>query len=318
MVLSKLIRSVRLQKIFRELNPEMRACPLCGSKESHQLADRDRNGLGLVTVECHQCQLIFTNPFLTSDDLNNFYETQYRSKTKGDGDPRVFVASRSWMTERANYFMDLFSLDNESAHLDYGSGEGSFVLAMRQRSATKPIHLIEPDAYFREFASDSSDATPWKDLPEIQSAGVRVATVSMIHVLEHLLDPLTCLLDLKAVLEPNGRLLIDVPDVTRYETLSDLHISHCTHFSQETLSQLVQYAGYRVMRCEAHNPPHLPKSIALEAIPANVGDGARQQVRIAQISEASQRAARAGIQAANEPLWQYSIRKALQSLRAQF
>lgn len=67
--------------------------------------------------------------------------------------------------------------------------------------------------------------------------------ISMIHSLEHFVDPLQALIALRSIIDPDGRLFIEVCNVE--ENPFDLLVAdHLTHFSPGTLSFAVAQAGY--------------------------------------------------------------------------
>lgn len=71
--------------------------------------------------------------------------------------------------------------------------------------------------------------------------------VSMIHSLEHFVDPLETLKSLRKVTKPDGRLFVEVCNVE--ENPFDLLVAdHLTHFSPATLAFAVRQAGFAVSR----------------------------------------------------------------------
>jgi len=69
--------------------------------------------------------------------------------------------------------------------------------------------------------------------------------VSMIHSLEHFVDPLGTLRSVRSLVAGNGRLFIEVCNVE--ENPFDLLVAdHLTHFSPDTLSFAVRRAGFEV------------------------------------------------------------------------
>lgn len=62
--------------------------------------------------------------------------------------------------------------------------------------------------------------------------------ISLVHVLEHIVDPLTFLKEIKEKLTENGKLIIQVPDIST--NALDLSIyDHIAHFSKDSLAKLV-------------------------------------------------------------------------------
>ena len=69
--------------------------------------------------------------------------------------------------------------------------------------------------------------------------------IVMIHALEHIPNPVAFLRSLSGRLNPEGRVLIQVPDLSA--SPFDLLIAdHCSHFSAAALDRVVRSAGYEV------------------------------------------------------------------------
>jgi hypothetical protein len=90
----------------------------------------------------------------------------------------------------------------------------------------------------------------------------------MIHVLEHVADPVATLARLRGFLAASGHLYVDVPDVVAYSSVNDLHVAHVFHFGAGTLRHTLSAAGYEVVRLEAYRPPGHPPSLRALARPA--------------------------------------------------
>lgn len=266
-MLGKILRSMRLRQLYRGYASVRRQCPLCQSTESTVLTTRDRNGVGLTTAQCDVCGLAFSNPFLTQADLDAFYARAYRGGTKGHREPSDLIKARPWMHDRARYFAELLMPWMGASYLDIGCGEGSLVIELRRRLHNLTIDVVEPDDAYRQFAMAKAGARGYRSMSQYVPETQKLSVVSMIHVLEHLLDPIAQLRAIRALMAGDGVVCIDVPDVTQYRSLSDLHLSHCTHFSSEHLRAALDVSGFEVLELNAHQPPHLPPSLFAVARP---------------------------------------------------
>ncbi|MGA1823322.1 MAG: class I SAM-dependent methyltransferase [bacterium] len=75
--------------------------------------------------------------------------------------------------------------------------------------------------------------------------------ISMIHCLEHIMNPEQLLTKLHDKINPEGVLLLEVPDYT--QNPFDLIIAdHCSHFTLETLKQLFHHSGFTVIRAKSN------------------------------------------------------------------
>ena len=74
--------------------------------------------------------------------------------------------------------------------------------------------------------------------------------VSCRYIVEHSPDPVAALIALKSLLGPDGLLLIEVPDSSKFLAARDycfLWEEHSCYFVEDTLRRLAERAGYRVV-----------------------------------------------------------------------
>jgi len=62
-------------------------CCVCGGENFELLSEKDRYGLYVPVVICKDCGLIQTNPRMTQDAYNQFYELEYRKLYVGKDAP---------------------------------------------------------------------------------------------------------------------------------------------------------------------------------------------------------------------------------------
>ncbi len=144
--------------------------------------------------------------------------------------------------------------------LDVGAGKGHFLAAAREAGW---------DADGLEYSAGS--ATAARDLYGIE---IRVAdfmdlpawperyeALSMIHVLEHLPDPVRALEIARTMLTPGGRILISVPNAASFQARlfgpNWLHLDlprHLYHFTHASLVHLLGRAGFAVERVDTSAP----------------------------------------------------------------
>lgn len=240
-------------------------CPLCHGTRFEPLAAQDRYLMGLPTVGCLDCGLVQTNPRPSKESMDLFYSSHYRRFYQGVMQPDDAYVMQYNKDVRLRYTVDFLGqrvlANRQLAVLDYGCGEGSLFIALREGGFSGQLVGVEPNAEFGRFASERGRALVHATLGAVGKVDVAVIN----HVLEHLPDPIATLLELKQHLADEGNLYIDVPDVEEYGSTADLHIAHLLHFSVRTLRRLVESAGYVVLLCEKHNPPYHPRSVRLVA-----------------------------------------------------
>ncbi len=137
--------------------------------------------------------------------------------------------------------------------LDYGFGDGGFLLGLRARDYTDvwgydiPQNLANRDR-LRAAGVHAFSADERGELPRGHFRCVRLE-----HVFEHLPDPAATLRDLRSFLRPGGFLVLTVPSIYPWEPVEALAASphadhlqlpiHLWHHSERSLSDFLQAAG---------------------------------------------------------------------------
>jgi SAM-dependent methyltransferase len=127
---------------------------------------------------------------------------------------------------------------------------------------------VEPGLAYRE-ASQKAGVKVYPRLEDLPREGEgRFDLVSLIHVLEHMPDPVGVLAHLRQDwLAPGGWLLVEVPDLYCHDCFE---VAHLASFSSHTLAQVLRKAGYRLLAVRKHGQPRsriLPLYMTLLAQP---------------------------------------------------
>jgi SAM-dependent methyltransferase len=157
----------------------------------------------------------------------------------------VFEASGAAASRSSHLLKQLhsrFQLPENGRLLDIGCGNGAFLAASSAALPSWSLAGTELGEKYRKVIESIRGVEALHTcLPE-QVPGT-FDLMTMIHVLEHIPDPKSFLRGLRDKLNPEGLLLIEVPNYSRNPF--DLVIAdHSTHFSPATLSSVVQDAGY--------------------------------------------------------------------------
>jgi 2-polyprenyl-3-methyl-5-hydroxy-6-metoxy-1,4-benzoquinol methylase len=251
---------------YKTLQKRKVACPICDGQEFETLASRDRYHMGLSTAGCKTCGLVMTNPMPSSDAMGEFYSFHYRRYYHKVDIPTLEHIQAYELDRRAAYTVDYLSqfglLADCKRMLDVGCGEGSILKEVKHRC--HGIHLvgIEPGREFSKFARQHAGCIIYTCLSELNGEPDSVFDLIVVnHVLEHVENPVQFLITLKQILSNEGKIYLDVPDVSAYSDVTDLHIAHLYHFSMGTLTAATAKAGLHVVAAERHCPPRHPRSI---------------------------------------------------------
>jgi len=99
---------------------------------------------------------------------------------------------------------------------------------------------------------------------ELADIGQTFDLITMVHSLEHFTAPVEALTTLRTKLKPQARLFIQVADYALH--IFELCIAdHILHFSEHTLTRLLQRCGYEVLSI---TPSWYPKELSIVAVPA--------------------------------------------------
>lgn len=126
--------------------------------------------------------------------------------------------------------------------LDVGCGDG---LIFPRLASFGDVEGVEPDERLVTGGADRAIHTvPFEEF----APSKRYALILMLDVLEHLPDPEAALDRCRALLEPDGRLLLTVPAFEVLWTTHDELNHHFTRYRRSTLGAVVGGAGLRLDR----------------------------------------------------------------------
>lgn len=161
----------------------------------------------------HQ-DILITNPKPSLEDLPNYYESEdYISHT--DASKSLFDKAYQWvkkrMLSRKLQLINSFSTE-EKTLLDVGAGTGDFLHFIAQKDWK--VSGIEPNEKARKLAKNKGISL-FEDLDAVKNR--RFDVISLWHVLEHVPNLKEQIQQLRSLLQPNGVLVIAVPNFESYD-----------------------------------------------------------------------------------------------------
>lgn len=229
------------------------ACPLCKSEQRKKFAQLESFGYPLVYYVCQNCGLIYQSPEESIASDPGFYEETYRKIYQTNVDP---TKKDLWVQEqRAKHQVQLLNKlewKPKPRILDIGASSG-WLLQSLKTAFNGWVVGVEPGDAYRAYA----EAQGIEMYPSIEALIERKSPkfdlVSMMHVLEHLPDPVATLRQIREnLLDPYGVLLIEVPNFYAHDSYE---LAHLTCFTPNTLEQTLSQAGYRVHTLLKHGEP---------------------------------------------------------------
>jgi len=200
---------------------------LCGSEKSTRI-----ERMGLDIDQCLTCGLLRQSVNLSEAGYAAYYQKDYHNGK--------YYHSFEQDTKVANLRLDEYKLIKGSVILDVGCGNGAFVIEARKRGI---------DAYGVEVGegASKSEYTYYGELASHCFPTDHFDIVTVHDVLEHLIDPITFLQDVRRILKQGGKLIIDLPNF--YVPEGDHHwkeIEHLWFLNVEEMVTILQGAGFQM------------------------------------------------------------------------
>jgi len=250
-------------------------CPVCDNANCQTIFINPKN-IGLS--KCNNCDLLFTYPKPTDEQISKFYATDNYFKNwflyKNIKFQTEQLRINSIIKKIQNYQIDI---DLAKAKLlDFGCGPGFFI-----ETATR-YNIDCFGIEFSDFAVDYCQRANLK-VTKIQNLPLDFDAeffdiITIWHTLEHLTNPKETLLECQRLLKKNGILVIEVPNVhgllqllRGYKSLP--LIEHQLHFSAKTLRYLLELTGFEIIELLPGAPGYTRAGlkVLIKKIFANIG-----------------------------------------------
>jgi SAM-dependent methyltransferase len=229
------------------------ACPLCAQPAQLRYAGvRDLEYFIAATNEfyrCVQCGFVFMHPLPRRDELPRFYPPTYHNFERPAGRLSRFLVDRYYAHHAATCAR---YLPAGGSLLEVGAAGGD--LLERLRACGYHVRGVEISAdgcvRAREKGLDVFHGT-LEEFP----ADERYDMVFMSHVIEHVIDPMTTMARVAALLKPGGVAYVETPNVGAPDArLWGRHWGlihyprHLFLFDRATLRRLFEGVGLAVVR----------------------------------------------------------------------
>ncbi len=274
------------------------ACGICGGGTLEEMADyrvlrrvtsdcRPWPAGGRIGV-CRACGAVqkpADAAFLA--EIDDIYKTYTIYHQAAGAEQAVFEQSSGLPASRSvrllHTFRDRAGLKPTGRMLDVGCGNGATIRAFGQVAPGWTKAGTEFDAKYRREVESIANTEPLYVGP-VEDVPGTFDVITMIHVLEHIVDPVAVLSTLRAKLAPEGLLLIEVPHhpANAFELLI---ADHRTHFTADSLTRALVAAGYEIVSVAED---WIPKELSVVARPARAvlpvpaaGDASPARQRIA-------------------------------------
>ena len=227
---------------------QIESCPICTSAIHRHFEDHPSE-MGIVHYRiCMRCGAVFQSPRMDQEELNAFYQEGYRTLYQKSEQPTK--KDLVMQEERAVRTLAMIQSDIQGLqrHLDIGSSSGALLVKIQKAYGCESVGIEPGDAY-RAY-SLQRDIEVFASLSTLPKETEPFDLVSLMHVLEHIPDPVETLHDLlEAHMTPGAYLLLEVPNLIEHEALE---VAHPFAFTPATLRETVRQSGFEVLWTKTH------------------------------------------------------------------
>jgi 2-polyprenyl-3-methyl-5-hydroxy-6-metoxy-1,4-benzoquinol methylase len=226
-------------------------CDLCRGTEFQVLATQDRKGTPLVTVVCRTCGLVAHEVIPSDEELDRYYEVDYRREYHNEFTPASHRVMRAW--EGGKWLHRLLApLIPPDAHVcEIGAGIGCTVKVL-ERAGWNAVG-IEPGLGFQQFAQEKLNARVTRQSLFELTSEPQFDFLLLVHVIEHFRSPRQALTHMRSLLRPEGRIYVECPNLAAPHAApgKQFHFAHIHNFTPRTLTWLAASCGLQVYACLA-------------------------------------------------------------------
>ncbi len=237
--------------------PAVRPCPVCGSLR-HEVLYRQRFehfAAGSITdgydvVACRECGMCFASGLPGQGRFSEYYDQSSKYDLSAAGaELSSFDAER--FSDEAR-FIAANVLDRAAPVLDIGTATGALLVALRDLGFSS-VHGVEPSPDAARVARETHGLDVIAgDARTARSWGVGFSVVSLVAVLEHLVNPGAATREIAELLSPDGVLYLHVPDAARFPDHVDapyqqFSVEHINYFTPASLRNLLASVSLEVV-----------------------------------------------------------------------
>lgn len=219
-------------------------CYACGCTRKTERAGKVRDDDSATIWECDNCGFVFLDGLTPPD------EEYYANSGMHGGQPtEISKWLRETKKDDERRFNQLSNQITNKAVLDFGCGAGGFLTLAKQKAEI--AEGVELEKRLRPHF-DQQGLSVYEDVNNIERY---YDIITSFHVLEHVEDPVGILRSLAAILENDGKLLLEVPSAS--DALLTLYGSkgfsrftywscHLYLFSEQAIRFVAAKAGLKV------------------------------------------------------------------------
>lgn len=222
-------------------------CPICQCLSYNLISPylgKSPGFLDKFIVKCTECNFLNIYPLPTEEELNRYYKSYWQ---RHDIEKRIPLFEAQ---EQARHvFLKPFLRDtNELRVMDVGASFGLFYQVISRNLLNLKIvyTAIEVDPLAVDFLKRTiKDANVYTN---IRQADGKYDVIVLSHILEHLRDPKSFLLEQREKIANGGLVFIEVPN--QDYIFKFLNEPHLNFFAPLTLQKLMDETDFKILRID--------------------------------------------------------------------
>jgi len=213
---------------------------------------REINGYQLA--RCRQCALVYLNPRPTQQEINEEYSAEYHIERLLRQEPKTEEEIEEEVNKNIGRVEEILrEFGQEGKLLDIGCGAGFFIACLRRYGWN--VTGIDISEWASKFAREKLRLNILAGSIEDMELNERFDVITMYHVLEHLVNPLAALRKVLQVLDKDGVLAINGPNLASFDRIwhgknwrGYALRTHLYYFMPKTYRMILAKAGFSVQK----------------------------------------------------------------------
>jgi SAM-dependent methyltransferase len=209
-------------------------CSLCGKDNFKYYAVRTKQGYpGTIKVQCKDCDLIYTNPRMTTNELKDFYKNYYDKLAMDEIGFKNSVLkakelNRDAIIDIQFYRKNILNYKESGKYLEIGGGLGFQAWIAQELGFDVFVTEYDPSSVI--FAKENFNLNKYSlgDLEDIKYPDNTFDFISAWHCIEHVQDMEIFLEEVFRILKPGGVFYFATPNLGSYLYRAHRFLKLCT------------------------------------------------------------------------------------------
>jgi SAM-dependent methyltransferase len=243
-----------------EIEWEHTPCPICGQEKAQPFHTGEDRLYGVEgefrLVQCEVCRLIYLNPRPVLPSIGHLYPdrySQHQSFDRKQNRSRRFIGT-ILQQKRMKSIERIRRLKRDDRLLDVGCGTGLFLSVVRDHRNVQTTGVELDDGVAVRCRTQQGLDVRGGTLLEQEFQNGAFDVVTMFQYFEHESQPLLVLRETRRILQPDGLLVIEVPNaggvlarLFKGNWMGMEFPRHLVNYTPETLATMVRRGGFEVI-----------------------------------------------------------------------